>query len=444
MGNRRRDAVRGGAAVHQRRARSAGACRPATGRRCPHARRFARGAPSGGSRCRSRLARPPGVRGGHVGAGGERVRCDRHPDLQSQGRQRAELRPVHQFRTERRAPGRRRAGAACPGAAHRAAGARAPRPRRSRRDRRRAIVGACRLVPAARHHPDGRRRHVRGGDRTRRRRQDHVARSDRRPDPLPAPAGSASAAATRRCCPPSTATSASSTRRACLFPHLSVAGNIGYAGGRSSAAAEAIERLDLGALRRPPGGHAERRRTPAGRAGTRIGPAARAFCCSTSRSARSTRAAAPSARQTVRELHHDWQLTTVHVTHDFAEAGFLGQLAVLLDGGRLVQSGEPAEHLPTSGDAFRGRISRRRKRLRRPRRGRARRRGGALRRTAVPRRGIAGTAGRCTWCCAARKSCSRAMLRVRVPPATASVARSPQSCRSAGWPGCMSMSTARC
>lgn len=50
-----------------------------------------------------------------------------------------------------------------------------------------------------------------------------------------------------------------------------------------------------------------------------------------------------TARQVVRAIHREWGLTTLHVTHDFAEAGSLGDVAILLDGGRVLQSGEPAD-----------------------------------------------------------------------------------------------------
>lgn len=48
-------------------------------------------------------------------------------------------------------------------------------------------------------------------------------------------------------------------------------------------------------------------------------------------------------RREVRALHREWGLTTLQVTHDFAEAGMLGDRAVLLDGGRVLQEGTPAE-----------------------------------------------------------------------------------------------------
>ncbi len=48
-------------------------------------------------------------------------------------------------------------------------------------------------------------------------------------------------------------------------------------------------------------------------------------------------------RREVRALHRAWGLTTLQVTHDFAEAGMLGDRAILLDGGRVLQQGTPAE-----------------------------------------------------------------------------------------------------
>jgi ABC-type sulfate/molybdate transport systems ATPase subunit len=41
-------------------------------------------------------------------------------------------------------------------------------------------------------------------------------------------------------------------------------------------------------------------------------------------------------RRELRALQRERSLTVLHVTHDFAEAGTLGDLAILLDGGRLV------------------------------------------------------------------------------------------------------------
>ncbi len=128
----------------------------------------------------------------------------------------------------------------------------------------------------------------------------------------------------------------------CLFPHLTVAGNIGYGVGANAAAAEVVERLQLGPFldRRVEslsGG--ERQLVALARA---LARRPRILLLDEPFSALDPRRRG-RARQAVRDLHDAWAMTTVHVTHDFAEAGYLGQLAVLLDAGRVVQSGEPAE-----------------------------------------------------------------------------------------------------
>ena len=46
-------------------------------------------------------------------------------------------------------------------------------------------------------------------------------------------------------------------------------------------------------------------------------------------------------RRELRALQRELSLTVLHVTHDFGEAGTLGDLAILLDGGRLVQAAPP-------------------------------------------------------------------------------------------------------
>jgi molybdopterin-binding protein len=57
-------------------------------------------------------------------------------------------------------------------------------------------------------------------------------------------------------------------------------------------------------------------------------------------------------RREVRALHQEWGLTTLQVTHDFAEAGLLGDVAMLLDRGALVQSGPTAEVFHRPANAF--------------------------------------------------------------------------------------------
>jgi molybdate/tungstate transport system ATP-binding protein len=46
-------------------------------------------------------------------------------------------------------------------------------------------------------------------------------------------------------------------------------------------------------------------------------------------------------RRVVRAIHREWRFTALQVTHDFAEAGLLGEVAIVLDRGRVVQQGEP-------------------------------------------------------------------------------------------------------
>jgi molybdate transport system ATP-binding protein len=48
-------------------------------------------------------------------------------------------------------------------------------------------------------------------------------------------------------------------------------------------------------------------------------------------------------RREVRAIHREWGTTVLQVTHDFAEAGLVGDVAVLLDAGRVLQSGSPEE-----------------------------------------------------------------------------------------------------
>ena len=50
-----------------------------------------------------------------------------------------------------------------------------------------------------------------------------------------------------------------------------------------------------------------------------------------------------SVRRELRALHREAGFTVLQVTHDFAEAGLLGDVAILLDGGRVLQAGPPEE-----------------------------------------------------------------------------------------------------
>ena len=48
-------------------------------------------------------------------------------------------------------------------------------------------------------------------------------------------------------------------------------------------------------------------------------------------------------RRELRALQRELSLTVLHVTHDFGEAGTLGDLAILLEGGRMVQAAAPEQ-----------------------------------------------------------------------------------------------------
>ncbi|MBM3907195.1 MAG: ABC transporter ATP-binding protein [Gemmatimonadetes bacterium] len=131
-------------------------------------------------------------------------------------------------------------------------------------------------------------------------------------------------------------------QHAFLFPHLSVAHNIAY-GAASSEQAEAVaRRFGADALTGRPvralsGG--ERQLVALARAFARR-PAV--VLLDEPFSALDPRRRT-IVRREVRNLHREWGLTTLHVTHDFTEAGLLGDVAVLLDEGRALQWGAPEE-----------------------------------------------------------------------------------------------------
>ena len=128
-----------------------------------------------------------------------------------------------------------------------------------------------------------------------------------------------------------------------LFPHLSVRENVSYGASRPEAADEMIERFGIAPLldrgvRTLSGGERQ------------IVALARTLSCEprvllldepfSALDPRSRNA----VRREVRTIYYERRCTVLHVTHDFAEAGLLGDLAVLLDHGRVLQSGTP-EHV---------------------------------------------------------------------------------------------------
>lgn len=131
-------------------------------------------------------------------------------------------------------------------------------------------------------------------------------------------------------------------QHAYLFPHLGVRENIRYGAVDGATAEEVARRLGAEALSDRPvqalsGG--ERQIVALSRALARrpsvllldepfsaLDPRRRSL-----------------VRREVRKIHREWGTTVLQVTHDFTEAGMLGDTAILLDGGRVLQSGPPGE-----------------------------------------------------------------------------------------------------
>ena len=127
-----------------------------------------------------------------------------------------------------------------------------------------------------------------------------------------------------------------------LFPHLSVAQNIAYGAVDAETVRHVTERIGAGALLARAvdslsGG--ERQLVAIARALARRPSLLlldEPFSALDPRRRELTRRA-------VRQLHREWGLTVLQVTHDFTEAGLLGDVAILLDGGRVLQYGPPEE-----------------------------------------------------------------------------------------------------
>ena len=130
-------------------------------------------------------------------------------------------------------------------------------------------------------------------------------------------------------------------QRGFLFPHLSVADNIAYGASDPALAGEIARRLGADALLARPvvslsGG--ERQLVALARA---LAPRPDILLLDEPFAALDARARTRT-RRALRAIREEWQLTVLQVTHDFAEAGTLGDHAILLEAGRVVQAGEPA------------------------------------------------------------------------------------------------------
>jgi len=131
-------------------------------------------------------------------------------------------------------------------------------------------------------------------------------------------------------------------QHAFLFPHLGVRENVHYGAVSESVADDVAERFGVTDLYERPvaslsGG--ERQLVAIARALARrpevvlldepfsaLDPRTRTF-----------------ARRQVRALYYERRFTVLQVTHDFAEAGLLGDVAIMLDKGRVLQKGTPED-----------------------------------------------------------------------------------------------------
>ncbi|MGQ0650348.1 MAG: ATP-binding cassette domain-containing protein [Gemmatimonadaceae bacterium] len=140
-------------------------------------------------------------------------------------------------------------------------------------------------------------------------------------------------------------------QHAYLFPHLSVGENVSYGARDADLARATMARFDVDALARRDvrslsGG--ERQLVALARA---LAQKPRVLLLDEPFSALDPKRRSLTRRQ-VRDLHREWGMTVLQVTHDFAEAGLLGDVAVLLDAGRVLQAGPSAEVFRRPASAY--------------------------------------------------------------------------------------------
>jgi molybdopterin-binding protein len=129
-------------------------------------------------------------------------------------------------------------------------------------------------------------------------------------------------------------------QHAYLFPHLSVRENIAYGAATPGDAADVAERFGITALAERDVGAlsgGERQLVAIARALARR-PAVLLLDEPFSALDPRTR---NIARRLLRTIYFERRFTVLQVTHDFAEAGLLGDVVIMLDKGRVVQQGEP-------------------------------------------------------------------------------------------------------
>ena len=140
-------------------------------------------------------------------------------------------------------------------------------------------------------------------------------------------------------------------QHAYLFPHLTVRENVAYGAADADAVAEGIDRFGLQLVadrdvRSLSGG--ERQIVALARA---LARRPQVLLLDEPFAALDPRSRA-AVRREVRTMYFDRRCTVLHVTHDFEEAGLVGDVAVLLDKGRLLQAGDPADLFRRPANAY--------------------------------------------------------------------------------------------
>jgi molybdopterin-binding protein len=129
-------------------------------------------------------------------------------------------------------------------------------------------------------------------------------------------------------------------QHAFLFPHLSVEDNVAYGTRDRAYALEVARRLGIGGLMSRAVGNlsgGERQMVAIARA---LAPEPDILLLDEPFAAVDPRSRTRLRRE-LRSMQWEQSLTVLHVTHDFGEAGTLGDLAILLEGGRLLQAAPP-------------------------------------------------------------------------------------------------------
>jgi molybdate/tungstate transport system ATP-binding protein len=131
-------------------------------------------------------------------------------------------------------------------------------------------------------------------------------------------------------------------QHAYLFPHLTVRDNVHYGSRDVTAADDLADRFGVAQLgsrdvRTLSGG--ERQLVAIVRA---LASAPEFLLLDEPFAALDPRTRA-GVRRALKVVHAERGFTVLHVTHDFSEAGSVGDVAILMDAGRVVQSGPPAD-----------------------------------------------------------------------------------------------------